>query len=143
MIVNWNLLKIHILNVFATSLLILKKNSKAKSIYSHTTLKNKIGMYRLLHERCTKYGSEMIGGIECQTCMELLSMQKWWILALYNIISYHLIWKICYQIVVLPVQRYIDILYDVFLRFFPQYIQYSGPYKLYHEDTTEFIQDDV
>ena len=48
--------------------------------------------------------------------------------------------QICYQIVV---QRYIHIIDDIFLRFFLQYIQYSGPYKLYHEGTTEFIQDDV
>ena len=47
--------------------------------------------------------------------------------------------EICYQIVV---QRYIYILYKIFWDF-PQYTQYSGPYKLYHEDTTEFIQDDV
>ena len=26
---------------------------------------------------------------------------------------------------------------------FLQYLQYSEPNKLYHEDTTEFIQDDV
>ena len=47
--------------------------------------------------------------------------------------------EICYQIVV---QRYIYILYE-FVEIFSQYVQYSGPYKLYHEDTTEFIQDDV
>ena len=47
--------------------------------------------------------------------------------------------KICYQMVVLPVQRYI------YMRIFEILSQYvhSGPYKLYHEDTTEFIQDDV